>query len=157
MFDAEDIARQALQRADETKEKRKNARRRTAAVLSVCAVSLGVFFFAFSTGILPRVDEYAGIEVEEPQVPLAAFPTEERQGIRPGDTELTLINEDSADQYSVMTVGDDETYTLYMIDLATNDVYTLETMPDGRYLIMLGNTEIGTLTITAGAHDITLW
>ena len=140
MFDTEKIAIQALQRADETKAERKKASRRTAAILGVCTAGLGGFFLAFSSGILPLTNENANIDIDDTQVPLASFPDTEKQGINLGDNEVTLINEDSAAQYRVMVVGEENDYAL----------------PDGRYQIMVGDIEIGTLTLIEGSPEITL-
>ena len=157
MFDTEKIAIQALQRADETKAIRKNASRRTAAILGVCTVSLGGFFLAFSSGILPRTDENTNINIDDALVPLAALPNDEITGINLGGTELTLIKEDSAVQYSVTVVGEDDAYTFYIIDVVSeDDAYTLETIPDGRYRIMVGNIEIGSLIVIEGTPEISL-
>ena len=158
MFDTERIATQALQRADETKAERKKASRRTAAILGVCTASLGGFLLAFSSGILPRANENANIMIDDTQVPLASTPTDEQPGINLSGTELTLLNEDSAIQYSVKVIGEtnDYDYIFYIIDTVNEDAYTLETIPDGLYQIMVGNIEIGTLTLKDGTPDISL-
>ena len=156
MFDTEKIAIQALQRADETKAERKKASRRTAAILGVCTAGLGGFLLAFSSGILPRVNENTDIMIDDTQVPLAAAPADKKPGINLGDTEVTLINEDSAVQYSVMVVGEADDYTFYIINKVSADEYILETIPDGRYRIMVGDIEIGTLVLANGIPDISL-
>jgi len=156
VFDTEKIAIQALQRADETKTIRKNTSRRTAAILGVCTASLGGFLLAFSSGILPRADDNANIMIDDSQVPLVANPTDEQPGINLGGTELTLLNKDSATQYSVTVVGEADDYKFYIMNTISDDAYTLETIPDGRYQIMVGNIEIGSLTLTDGTTEISL-
>jgi len=159
MFDTEKIARQALQRADETETKRRNTRRGATAILSVCAAGLGVFFLVFSTDILspaPHADENAGMHIEDQQVPLAISPAQVQPGIIFGDSELTIISEGGAIQYSVIVVGDAEEYTFHMVDLTQEGGYTLQPIPDGIYRLMVGNIEIGTLTVTDGIPRITL-
>jgi len=156
VFDTEKIARQALQRADETEIKRKNVRRKTATILSVCAAGLGVFFLVFSTDILPKADEDAEMYIDDQQVPLASSPDPAQPGIRFGDSELTIIMEGSTIQYGVVVVGDAETYTFNMVSLTQEGDYTPQPIPDGLYKLMVGDIEIGTLTVTAGIPAITL-
>ena len=156
MFDTEKIARQALQRADETEIKRRNARRTTATILSVFAAGLGVFFLVFSTDILPNADVDADMYIDDQQVPLASSPAQVQPGIRFGDSELTIIREGSTTQYGVVIVGEAEAYTFNMVSLTQEGDYSPETIPDGIYRLMVGNIEIGTLTVTDGTPEITL-
>ena len=156
MFDTEKIARQALQRAEETEIKRKNARRRTATILSVFAAGLGVFFLVFSTNIQPHADEDAAMYIDDQLVPLASSPIQVQPGIRFGDSELTIIREGSTIQYGIVVVGEAEAYTFNMVSLTQEGNYTPEPIPDGLYRLMVGNIEIGTLTVTAGIPEITL-
>ena len=160
MFDTEKIARQALQRADETEIKRRNAKRGTAAILTVCAAGLGVFFLVFSTDIMspaPYADDNAEMYIDDQQVPLAPSPDRVQPGIRFGDSELTIIREGGEIQYGIIVVGDTEEYTFHMVDLTQEGDYTPQPIPDGIYRLMVGNIEIGTLTVTAGIPAITLW
>ena len=157
MFDTEKIARQALQRADETETKRISARRKTATILGVCAAGLGVFFLVFSTDILPHADKEAEVDIGDQQVPLASSPAREQPGIRFGESELTIIREDDAIQYGVILVGEAGAYTFYMVDPAQEGDYTPQPIPDGQYRLMVGGVEIGTLTVTEGKPDIALW
>ena len=157
MFDKEKIARQALELADETEKNRRNTRRRTTAILSVCIACLGVFFLVFSPNILSNADEHAVLSIDDQQVPLASSPAQVQPGIRFGDSELTIIREGGTIQYGLVVVGEAAAYTFYMVDLSQEGDYTPEPIPDGLYRLMVGNIEIGTLTVTAGTPSITLW
>jgi len=156
VFDKEKIAKQALQLAGETEIKRRNVRRRTTAILSVCIACFGVFFLIFSPDILSNADEHAVLSIEDQQVPLASSPAQVQPGIRFGDSELTIIKEGSATQYGLIVVGEAEAYTFYIVDPAQESDYTPEPIPDGIYRLMVGNIEIGTLTVAAGIPSITL-
>jgi len=159
MFDTEKIARQALQRADETEVKRRNARRKTATILSVCAAGLGVFFLVFSTDILPQTPQAkddADMYIDDQLVPLASSPAQVQPGIRLGDTELTIIMEGSTTQYGLVIVGDAEAYTFNMVSQTQEGDYTPQPIPDGKYRLLAGDIEIGTLTVTAGIPEITI-
>jgi len=72
VFDKGKIARQALERAEETEKRIKLARKRTAIISGICATSLCVFLFTLSSAILPLTNDQAYIHIDDPQVPLAA-------------------------------------------------------------------------------------
>jgi len=72
VFDKGKIARQALQRAEETEVRQKLTRKRLTIISGVCATGLCVFLFTLSSGILPHNNDPAYIHIDDPQIPLAA-------------------------------------------------------------------------------------
>jgi len=76
VFNKEKIARQALQRADETEKHIKCMWRRTKAIAGVCVSSVCVFLIIFSRGISPQTNDPGYMQINDPQIPLAAAPSE---------------------------------------------------------------------------------
>jgi len=52
VFDAGKLAKQALQRAEETRKKTRHNRQRTAILTGAFAVCFGLFFFVFASSML---------------------------------------------------------------------------------------------------------
>lgn len=74
MFDSKEIARRALQRAEEIKNRKKRLRRillRAAALFSVGAAVIGTFLITTFSNSSTDPDSY--VILDDPSVPLAAF------------------------------------------------------------------------------------